>query len=144
MFEREKNTRLQEKLSQEKSWMAKEEESIEKKGSEIRELKDSLLKTQQDFDNEYALRLRLEKQLKDAKSDFDALQNEKREFMIQSKQFEGEVECLKKELAQQKKINAEIKKENDEAQWVAKSEFDRIEKLLKEKEKELERISRDR
>ncbi len=47
-----------------------------------------------------------------------------------------------KELAGKKKINQELTKEDTAASWVAKTEYDRVVKLLQAKEKELEKAQR--
>ena len=43
-----------------------------------------------------------------------------------------------------KKKVAELSKETEDTQWVARMEYDRVAKLLKEKEKELQRMDRER
>lgn len=142
-LEKEKCEKLQEKLFREKDWLSKEEDSADKKTREIRDLKQNLIKLQTDFDNEFALRLRLEQQLKDVKGECEALNNEKRDAALKLKKAEAEAEYFKKESAQLKKANVELKKESNEVQWVAKSEYEKLERLLREKEKELERVSRN-
>lgn len=134
-FEKDKNIKLQEKLQQEKEWLTKEQESITKWDHEARELKQNLLKAQDDLEKEHFTMLKLEQQLKEMKQDLEAVSKEKRELSLKMMKLESELEYYRKELAQQKKINQELTKENDEANWVAKSEYDRVVKLLQERER---------
>ena len=141
--EKEKNAKLQEKVAKEKEWLVKEEESLGRKDKEVLELKQNLTKVENDFEREYSAKLKLEQQLKDLRSDHDSLTKESREQSLKIMRLEGELDLYKKELAKLKKLNEELSKKSDETQWIAKTEFDKLTLKLKEKEKEIERLSRD-
>ena len=65
--EKLKNTQLQAKLAQEKSWREKEQASIEKQNQESHQFKQELLKAERNLEEEHALRLRQERELTEAK-----------------------------------------------------------------------------
>ena len=140
--EKEKNTRLQEKLFQEKKWLDKEKDSMEKSAGELKSLKENLIKVQNDQEKEHSLNLKYEREIKDLKKGLEDLEKERRDTAAKLMQAESELTVYKKELAEQKRLNQELKKETNEVQWIARSEYEKIEKLLKEKEKELQNIKR--
>ncbi|HOW35727.1 MAG TPA: hypothetical protein PL155_04875 [Candidatus Omnitrophota bacterium] len=141
--ERARNERLQEKLKQENEWLAKEKVAIEKKDEEIRDFKIRVVKLEQEREHEYAARLQTERQLKELKGDYDVLVKEKRELSFKAMTLEADLDVHKKEVARLKKANKELSRESDEAEWVSKSEYERLEKALQDKEKELKRIRED-
>lgn len=142
-LEKDKSAQLQEKLSKEKEWLAKEEESLDKKDREMNELKQNLMKGENDFEREYSAKLRTEQQLKDLKVDQESLTKDNREQSLKIMRLESELDAYKKELSKLKKANEELSKKNDETQWVAKAQYDKLAQKLQEKEKEIERLSRD-
>ncbi len=142
-LEKEKVAGLEEKLSKEKEWLNKEEEAIGKRDKDILDLKNRLLKSEGDFEREYSTRLRQDQQLKEFKASQDESNQEKRNLALKVAQLEAELKAYKDELAKQKNINAELAKKNDETAWVAKAEYDRVAKLLQEKEHEITRISKN-
>lgn len=143
MVEKARNDRLQEKLKQENEWLAKEKVAMEKKDEEIRDFKIRVVKLEQEREHEYAARLQTERQLKDLKSDCDVLVKEKRELSFKAMTLEADLDVHKKELARLKKTNKELSRESDEAEWVSKAEYERLEKTLQDKEKELKKIRED-
>ena len=140
--EKEKNARLLEKLSQEKEWLLKEQQSMDKKDHEMRTLKQNQLKIEADLENDHSQKLRLESQARETKQELDNLTKEKREMSLKIMRLESELENYKQELLKQNKINMALKKEDAEANWVAKTEYERLEKLLKEKEVEVTKLRR--
>lgn len=141
--EKARNERLQEKLKQENEWLAKEKVTMEKKDEEIRDFKIRVVKLEQEREHEYAARLQTERQLKDLKGDCDTLIKEKRELSFKAMTLEADLDVHKKELARFKKINKELSRESDEADWVSKAEYERLEKTLQDKERELKKIRED-
>ena len=61
----------------------------------------------------------------------------------QANHVKAQLENLRKEVSDLRKENMDLARKKDDATWIAKSEYERIEKLLKEKEKELERMKRE-
>lgn len=140
--EQGKNRHLQEKLAQEKSWREKEQETIDKRSREMIQFKQEHLKLEKDFEGEHSLRLRLEHESKDLKRDLDQVNAERRALSTKVLGLESSLGEHKKELEELKKLNAKLKEKNEAVMWVAKSEYDKLGSLLKEKEKELERLQR--
>lgn len=143
-IEKIKNTKLEEKLLQEKEWFTREQAATEKRQAELRQFKENLTKAEGDFEKEYSLRLELERQLKGTKEDYAVLDKEKREAASGFKQLEAELSTAKKELDEQKKINAELVKKNEETAWVSKAEHEKLQQLLEQKEKDLIRLQQSR
>ncbi len=141
--ERDKSAKLQEKVSKEKEWLEKEEESLSKKDNELRDLKGTLVKIENDLEREFSAKLKAEQQLKELTADHDSLNKESREQSVKIMRLESEVDAYKKELSKLKKANEELSKKNDATQWIAKAEFDKLTLKIQEKEKEIERLSRD-
>ena len=115
----------------------------EKKIQEARQLKENLTKVENELDGEYALRLKSERELKEMSQSFESLEKERRDVAAKLLKAEAEAESFRKALSEQKKINAELAKKNEETGWVAKAEYEKLERLLKEKEKEIERLARN-
>ena len=55
-------------------------------------------------------------------------------------QLKAKLENNQKEITSLRKENMELSKRKEDASWVAKSEYERVEKLLREKEKEMEKL----
>lgn len=143
VVEKVKVKKLQEKLSQEREWHKREQESIDKKGSEFQQLKMELVNVQEIFSNEHAANLRFENQVKELKEGNDALTERRRTVEGENAKAKAKIENNKKEIVQLKKENTQFKKKKEDTSWIAKSEYERVERLLKEKEKELARINRE-
>lgn len=143
MVERVKVKKFQEKLSQERTWYKKEHSTIDKKGEEFRQLKGELEKVQESFSKEHSLNIRLEREVKDLKQRNDSLNDQRREAEGESARLKAKDENSRKEIAQLKKDVAQLSKKEKDVQWVAKSEYDRVSRLLKEREKEFQRLERE-
>lgn len=144
MVERVKIKKFQEKLSQEREWHKKEQNAVDKREKEFRQLRAELEKMQESFSNEHALTIRLERGLKDFKQQNDSLNDQRRTIEAENARLKAKGENDKKEISHLKKENIQLSKKNDDVQWVTKTEYDRIAKLLEQKEKELQRIERER
>ncbi len=141
--EKQRNRQLQEKLAQEKSWREKEQSSVDKTLAEEEQLKKDLLKSERELEEEHALRLRQERELTELKWEHDSLNSEKKSFLAKLANLEATLEQYKKEVSELRKANAQLSKETKEINWIAKSEYDKLEMLFKQKEKELERMKRE-
>src|ERR1700690_3017381 len=75
---------LVEKLTLEKSWREKEQETIEKFKLHEKGLKEQIIRTESDLEKEHSNRLRLERELQDIKIRHDQLVEEKRQLSIKS------------------------------------------------------------
>jgi len=141
-MEKEKNTRLQEKLFQEKKWLEKEKDTMGKATEELKSFKENLMKAQNDHEKEHSLNLKYEREFKELKKESEDLEKQRRDVAAKLMQAESELAVYKKQLSEQKHLNLELKKETSEVQWIARSEYEKVEKLLKEKEKELQNLKR--
>lgn len=144
MVERVKVKKFQEKLSQEREWHTKETNVVDKREKEFRQLRAELAKIQESFSEEHTLTIRLERELKDFKRQNDALNEQHRMTEGENARLKAKGENDKKEIAHLKKEVAQLSKKSEDVQWIAKTEYDRVAGLLKEKEKELQRMERER
>ena len=141
--EKLKNSQLQAKLAQEKSWREKEQGSIDKRNEDAHQFKGELLKAEKIVEEEHSLRLRLERELTEAKREVDSLSENKRLISSKLQQIENSLDQYMKEVVELRRTNAQLKKKNEDTTWISKVEYDKLEKLFKEKEKELERLKRE-
>jgi chromosome segregation ATPase len=142
--EQVKLKKVQEKLNQERGWQEREQTETEKKAKDFDRLKDEITELQKDFDREHGATLRLEGELRDERQRANQLAEERRRFEAETIKLQGEVRAKIDEIIALKKDNAGLKKKQDDVTWIAKSEFVKLEKQLKEKEKEIERLIRER
>lgn len=141
--EKLKLSQLQDKLAQEKSWREKEQSSIEKRSQEAHQFKQESVKAERSLEEEHAIRLRQERELNEAKREVESLSESKRMMSAKLLQFENSLDQHMKELVELRRTNAQLKKKSDDTTFIARSEYDKLEKLFKEKEKELARIKRE-
>jgi len=138
LIQKEKCKQLDNKLGQERGWQQKEKEDAEKKGRENIELQKNLKKAEQHLAQEHGARLKRERELKELQRTLDESVERQRTLEVRLAKFKASQEHHLKELASLKAENAQLKKKHEEATFVAKSEYERIEKQLKQRDKELE------
>jgi chromosome segregation ATPase len=132
-----------EQLAREKAWREKETQIMAKVKNVDHELKDEIKKLEKTMDEEHSLRLRLERDLQDFKIKNGKLTETERSLSVKVMTLEKELEGANKELRDLKKTNVELKKQKEDIQWVAKSDYDDILMKLKKTESELGRLTRD-
>jgi len=142
MGEKAKTKKLQEKLSQERGWKEKEKGSVEKKVKEAKKIKEELIQLQELFGKEHAQNLRMNSEKKEMKHARENLMEEKKRLESEYRKSEIKGEEYRNQIAHLKKDVAKLSKKEADTQWVTKTEYDRVRRLLKEKEKELERVAR--
>jgi len=142
MIEGVKSKKLQEKLSQERQWHEKDQGSIDKKGKEFQKLKTELISIQETYSKAHSTNLRYEHQVKEFQTKIESLNEQRRTNEEEIDQLTAKVKNDKQEIVQLKKENIQLTKKKEDINWIAKTEYERVEKLLKEKEKELDRITR--
>jgi len=143
VVERVKVKKFQEKLTQERQWHNKEQGNIDKKGKEFQELKGELVDVQDQFSKTHSANLRNIQKIKDLEQEHKSLCEQRRKVEGENSQLIAKIESNRRDIAQLKKENRLLTKKNDDASWIAKTEYERVLNLLKEKEKELERIVRE-
>lgn len=131
---------LTEKLSLEKSWREKEQETLEKFKAHEKDLKDQIFRTEGDLEKEHSNRLRLERELQDIKIKYDQVLEEKRQLSIKASSQQTTLESNSREIRELKYTNSKLQEKREDIQWVAKSEFDELKKAFTQKEQELSRL----
>lgn len=144
IVEQLKGKKVQEKLNQEREWHDKEKIVIEKKENDYKRLTEELQKLHQDYDREHGATLRLEGQLRDERLKTSELAEERRRLEAETIKLRTDLKAKMDEIIVLKNDNALLKKKKDEVTWIAKSEFVKLENQLKEREKEIARLERDR
>lgn len=135
--------KIKEKLEQERSWQEKEQTGQEKRTQEYKHISDGLKNTQEIYAKEHSLNIRLEKELKEIKVDVDRLNDQRRAAEAEAAYLKTRIEQLRAESAQVQKDYNLLKKKEEDTQWIAKPEYDRLEKQHQQLEKELARLKRD-
>ena len=143
MVERVKVKKFQEKLSQERQWHEKEQGSIDKKGRDFQELKVELIDIQESYSKAHSANLRFEHQVKELQDQLDLLNERRRAIEEENTQLTAKVKNDQQKIVQLKKENIQLEKKKEDVNWIAQTEYQRVEKLLKEKEKELDRVTRE-
>jgi chromosome segregation ATPase len=143
LLEQAEIKKLREKLSQEREWHTKGQTMADKKGKEFKDLKEELVKVQESFSQEHAAHLRLGRAFNELKRENESLNEKRRAVEAENDQWKSKNDYQRGEILQLKKDNEQLSKKNDDSRWVAKSEHERVTRLLKEKEKELERVIRE-
>ena len=142
LLQNEKSKRLREKLSQERGWKDKEASDLEKKSQEIIHLKLDLKKAEQSLEKEHGQRLKAERGLKEAKDNLSETIAKQRELEIEIARQKTQMDKLHSELSNLREENIKLSKKHDEATFIAKSEYEKLEKMFKEKDHELQDFKR--
>lgn len=116
------------KLTLEKGWREKEQGNLEKARQHEKALKDQILRTEKDLEQQHSERLRLEREFQDLKIKHESLMEEKRAASTKALSLESTVTQLNGELKDLRRENNELKKKREDIQWVAKTEFDELQK----------------
>ncbi|MDP2653001.1 MAG: hypothetical protein Q8Q08_03110 [Candidatus Omnitrophota bacterium] len=140
--EREKYKKLQEKMSQERGWQKKEEADVEKRAREFQALKENLQRSEAKLEEEHTQRLMLEREAKELRQNFtnESAARKALESEILKLKAQGEVD--RKDLLELREINSRMQKKAEDTTFIAKSEYDKLEILLKDREKEITRLKR--
>ena len=134
------NQELVEKLALEKGWREKEQGNLDKAKAHEKGLKEQIFRTEGDLEREHTARLRAERDHQELKVKYEALLEEKRLLSTKAMSLETTVGQLAKEAKDLKRSNEELGRKREDIQWVAKSEFEEVKKLLLAKEQEIVRL----
>ncbi|MBL8014029.1 MAG: hypothetical protein JNN05_09300 [Candidatus Omnitrophica bacterium] len=132
-----------EQLAREKAWREKESQMVEKVKNFDHELKDELRKAQNMLDEEHSLKLKVDIELQEAKILISRLKEEVRALTVKTLAMEKQADVANKELKDLRYANTELKKQKEDVQWIAKSDYDEVVMKLKKVESELGRLTRD-
>ncbi len=135
-----RNQELVEKLALEKGWREKEQGNLDKAKAHERHLKEQIFRTEGDLEKEHTTRLRAERDHQELKVKYEALLEEKRLLSTKAMSLETTLEHLSKEARELKRSNESLSRKREDIQWVAKSEFEEVKKLLLVKEQEIVRL----
>ncbi len=135
-----RNQELVEKLALEKGWREKEQGNLDKAKAHEKDLKEQIFRTEGDLEKEHTARIRAERDHQELKIKTDALLEEKRLLSTKAMSLETTVGQLAKEVKDLKRSNEELGRKREDIQWVAKSEFEEVKKLLLAKEQEIVRL----
>ncbi|MDD3374546.1 MAG: hypothetical protein PHY73_02345 [Candidatus Omnitrophica bacterium] len=144
--EKQATAKLEEKLKREKKWFIEQEASLGQRTNDMRKLKMEMDRAQTEREKEYSLRLGSERETRELKKDIEEANKERKELLLKVMELEFQLKSQKEETAEFKAVNKQLLKEKaiEEKQWIAKAEFVKLEKILKEKEKEIKKLQEDR
>lgn len=140
---REENKKLKEKLELEDSWHKKEQDEIDKRAKDITHLKEGVRKAEQNLEREHSERLRFEREFKETKQAFEGSDSQRKAAELEIMGLKSQLKNFKEELTALKRENAELKRQKEDTTFVAKSDYDSLEKQLWAKEKEFDRVMRE-
>ena len=132
-----------EQLAREKAWREKESLVVEKVKNVDHELKEELRKSQNALNEEHSVKLRMDIELQESKITISKLKEEIRALTVKVMAIERESDAANKELRELRRTNTELKKQKEDIQWVAKTDYDEVVLKLKKVESELGRLTRD-
>lgn len=136
LIQKTKNKKMQEKLSQERGWQEKELTEVEKRTDAMVRLRQDLQTAEQDLHKEHGDRLRLERELKEIKESLATANNVQRSLETQIAKGQAQAENDRKEIMNLRVDNAKLSKQHDEVTWIAKSEYVKLEKQLRQIEQD--------
>jgi hypothetical protein len=139
-IQKEKHGRLQEKLSQERAWQNKESGQSERQGQDLVRLTAEIKATEQTLAQEHGENLRLQKALKESQDAASAAADAKLDLEAEIARLKALSERYRQEILELREQNAQLSKKHDESTWVAKSEYQKLEKQLEFKDRELGRL----
>jgi len=141
-IERVKVAKLEEKLVQERGWLEKEKVEIDKSGHEIKKYKEELSTIQEDFNKEHALYLRLRSDFQELTKRHDEVQTQKRALELENAKWKSQDVQARQEIQNLRREVNVLSRAKEDATFVAKSDYTQLEKKLKEKDVEIERLKR--
>jgi chromosome segregation ATPase len=132
-----------EQLAREKAWREKETQVVEKVKNVDHELKEELRRTQNMLNEEHSQNLKTDIELQETRIALSKFKEEARALTVKVMALEKEYEGANKELRELRRANSELKKQKEDIQWIAKSDYDEAVMKLKKVESELARLTRD-
>ena len=137
LVQSEKYKLAQEKLSQERTWQKKEHGDTERLFGEMQKAKDNLKTTEENLEQEHRQRLAYERELRDLKKELVESTSVKKDLEIQLAKAIATADVYRKESLDLREQNAKLNKKHEEATFVAKSDYVKLEQELKEAQKEI-------
>jgi chromosome segregation ATPase len=138
VIEKAKTEKFHEKLLKEREWHEKENSMADKSTKELDRLKAELKKEQDQFSKEHLTMLRLNQDYTELRKSHDQVTEEKRLIELELRQFKTKYDDNRQEIAQLKKEVAILSQKKQDEEWVAKSDYIKLEQDLRRLNKELE------
>jgi hypothetical protein len=124
----------QEELQKLKSWLEKEKGRDEANKKEMNELREKLLKKDEEYEKEFSLNLNLKKELNAYREAAENLKAQNNDQAASLRLKEAQLKAYREELGNLTRQAAELKKKDEDSQWVSKKEHDELKLKLKETE----------
>jgi chromosome segregation ATPase len=137
--EQAKSAQLTHKLEQERQWQGEEAKKHEKKLGDVQRFQKDLKFVNEQLAEEHSVRLKLEAELRDLRDQYANLNEQRRVLELDKSRLTEKLEDCQRQIREYKKENAELSKKNDDTTWVAKNDYLKIERRVKELEGELRR-----
>ncbi len=144
LAEQVKTEKIKEKYNKVKEWIAKKESDVGKKEKGMTDIKQELKKVQDLYSDEHVKNIHLQKQLDELKKEHELTVEQRRLAENESATLKAKNDIHRQEIAHLKKDIAILTKKKNDETFVARSEFLKLEKELKEKNKEIERLNRQK
>lgn len=121
---------LQEELQKIKSWIERDKVQEENIKKEFSALKDTLVKNDQKYEQEFSSNVSLKKELGEYKQKCEILENAHRQNSEKIRILEAQNTAYKEEQKSHFQIIAELKKKKEDIEWVSKKEYDELKAKL--------------
>lgn len=135
--------KIMEQSRKEHLWVEKEQEMLQKKSKEYQKMKEELVQLQEDYTKEHSLSLKLTYDLKDLKRNYDETDDQRRAFEIECRQLKEKNSAQRQEISQLTREVLELKKKKEAEAWIAKGDYEMMEKQYKSMKRELERLKEE-
>lgn len=138
--EKGKYQKVQEKLAQERGWQKKEKDEIQKKTQDVIRLTKDLKAAEQNFAREHGTCLRLEREVQEKEGEVAAVKGQRMALESQIAKLKAQADACRKDMTDLREENNKLSKRHEETSWVAKPEYENLQRLLKTAEKETQRL----
>ncbi|MCR4338120.1 MAG: hypothetical protein NUV91_09985 [Candidatus Omnitrophica bacterium] len=140
VIQQEKYQQLQEKLKVQKSWQEKEDAEFEKHKKEIFHLREVINQTESKLNEEHGERLRLDRRNRDVEQESATMKDVIRSLESEVAKLKAQADGYRQQIQELRSENAKLSKQHDDKVWVAKSEYQKLEGLYQESEKEINKL----
>ena len=139
IVQKEKYSKLQNKIAQERGWQKKERSDIDKKTAEVLHLREDLRKAEQQLSLEHADRLRLQREQKELSEALTGAQAQIKDLETQIIKHKAHIDAYRNEITALRSENQKLSQQHNEETWVAKSEYVKLKKEYDALEQELKK-----
>lgn len=122
----------EDELQKLKSWIEKEKGRDEANKKEVNELKEKLLRKDEEYEKEFSLNLNLKKELDEYREKAENLKAQNNDYAAGLRLKEAQIKAYREEVRNLTQLAEEFKKKDEDSQWVSKKEHDELKAKLKE------------